>query len=76
MFHDLECCLEAGLRTGRSPGRFSIGDWCGTMKGPSAVRQVGLSLPSLASSSPDWPDFFRFAFLTGSNLCPAARTTE
>ncbi len=45
MFHDSECCLEAGLRSGRSPGWFSIGDWCGTMKGSSAVRQVGLSLP-------------------------------
>jgi hypothetical protein len=37
MFHDSECCLEAGLGSGRSPGWFSIGDWCGTMKGPSSA---------------------------------------
>ena len=74
MFHDSECCPEAGLRSGRSPGWFSIGDWCGTMKGTSAVRQVGLSLPSLVSSSPDWPDFFRP--FSRSNLRPSARTTE
>jgi hypothetical protein len=76
MFHNSECCPEGRLRTGCSPNWFSIRDWCGTMKGPSAMRQVGLSVPSLSSSSPDWPDFFRFAFLTGSKLCPAARTTK
>jgi len=37
MFHDSECCLEAGLRSGRLPGWFSIGDWSGTMKGPSSA---------------------------------------
>jgi hypothetical protein len=40
------------------------------------ATSTAIVIASLASSTPDWPDLFRFAFLTDFNLCPAVRTTE